>query len=221
MFCDKYGRRFADESRLMEHNFWKNLTEVDENGVGFARNPGWIVFDETARKAGPLAHSYTSWLPEELGGAPPFSQDNSEEIARGWILKGDSLEELAKKTGMDAGNLKVEIEQLNKAAAGEIQDRFGRSSDGFLGKIGAWGDGPYYAMKLYAGGISTMGGPERNEKGQVVNHDGNPIPRLYEAGALGSIWGDHYGPSGANVGISVLAGGRIAGRHAAAEKPWE
>lgn len=23
-------------------------------------------------------------------------------------------------------------------------------------------------MRLYAGGISTMGGPERNEKGQVV-----------------------------------------------------
>jgi hypothetical protein len=37
---------------------------------------------------------------------------------------------------------------------------------------------------------------------------------------LGSIWGDHYGPAGANVGISVLAGGRIAGRNAAAEKPW-
>jgi succinate dehydrogenase/fumarate reductase flavoprotein subunit len=220
MFCDKHGRRFANEGRLMEHNFWKNLTEVDEDGLGFSRNPGWIVFDEAARKAGPLAQSYTSWLPEELGGAPPFSQDNSEEIAKGWILKGETLEALAEKTGMEKENLKAEIEQLNKAAVGQIPDRFGRNSEGFLGKIGAWGEGPYYAMKVYAGGISTMGGPERNERGQVVDHDGEPIPRLYEAGALGSIWGDHYGPSGANVGISVLAGGRIAGRYAAAEKPW-
>lgn len=55
----------------------------------------------------------------------------------------------------------------------------------------------------------------------VLGYDGNPIPRLYETGALGSIWGDHYGPFGGNVGVSVLAGGRIAGRHASAEKPWE
>jgi predicted oxidoreductase len=125
---------------------------------------------------------------------------------------------------MDAGNLKEEVDHINKVAAEDVPDRFGRGKEGFMGRlgaIGAWDDGPYYAMQLYAGGISTMGGPERNEKGQVVGYDGSPIHRLYEAGALGSIWGDHYGPSGANVGISVLAGGRIAGRHAAAEKPWE
>jgi succinate dehydrogenase/fumarate reductase flavoprotein subunit len=220
MYCDKYGKRFADESKLMEHNFWKHMTEIDETGLGFSRNPGWIVFDETARKAGAVAQSYTSWLPEGLGGAPAFSNDNSEEVAKGWIVKGETLAELAAKTGMDAGNLKTEIDQINKAVADGKPDRFGRAATGFLGVMGAWDSGPYYAMKLYTGGISTMGGPERNEKGQVVGYDGNPIPRLYEAGVLGSIWGDHYGPSGANVGISVLAGGRIAGRNAAAEKPW-
>jgi hypothetical protein len=222
MYCDKYGRRFADESRLMEHNFWKHMVEIDETGLGFSRNPGWIVFDETARKAGPLATSYTEWLPEGLGGAPAFSNDNSSEIAKGWIIKGDTLRELAEKTGMKADNLKAEIDQINKAAADGTPDRFGRYKGfmGALGAIGAWDNGPYYAMSLYVGGISTMGGPERNENGQVVGHDGKPIPRLYEAGVLGSIWGDHYGPAGANVGISVLAGGRIAGRNAAAEHPW-
>jgi succinate dehydrogenase/fumarate reductase flavoprotein subunit len=223
MYCDKYGRRFVNESRLMEHNFWKHFTEVDDTGLGFSRNPGWIVFDETARKAGPLAQSYTAWLPEELGGAPAFSWDNSEEIAKGWILKGETFEELAAKTAMDADNLKAEVDEINKAVAEGVPVRFGRSKEGFmgiLGAIGTWDNGPYYAMRLYVGGISTMGGPERNEKGQVVDWDGNPIPRLYEAGTLGSIWGDHYGPAGANVGISVLAGGRIAGRYAAAEKPW-
>lgn len=221
MYCDKYGKRFTDESRLMEHNFWKHMTEIDETGLGFSRNPGWIVFDETARKAGAVAQSYTTWLPEGLGGVPAFSNDNSEEITKGWIIKGETLEELAAKTGMDAGNLKAEIDHINKSVADGTPDRFGRPVSGFRGVIGAWDNGPYCAMKLYAGAISTMGGPERNEKGQVVGYDGNAIPRLYEAGVLGSIWGDHYGPSGANVGISVLAGGRIAGRNAAAEKPWQ
>jgi predicted oxidoreductase len=130
------------------------------------------------------------------------------------------LKELAEKTGMDADNLKNEIDQINQAVADGAPDRFGRTAKGFMGVLGAWDDGPYYAMPLYVGGISTMGGPERNEKGQVIGYDGNPIPRLYEAGVLGSIWGDHYGPFGANIGISVLAGGRIAGMNAAAEQPW-
>lgn len=224
MYCDKYGKRFSDESKLMEHNFWKHMTEIDETGLGFSRNPGWLVLDETARKAGPLAQSYTSWLPEGLGGAPAFSNDNSSEIAKGWVAKGETLKELAEKTGMNADNLKSEIDQINKAVADGLPDRFGRSpKKGFMGSmgiIGQWDSGPYYAMKVYAGAISTMGGPERNEKGQVVGYDGKPVPRLYEAGVLGSIWGDHYGPAGANVGISVLAGGRIAGRNAATERPW-
>ncbi len=218
MYCDRYGKRFSDESNLMEHNFWKNMVEIDETGLGFSRNPGWIVFDETARKAGPVATTYTDWLPEGLGGAPAFSNDNSTELARGWIIKGDTLKELAEKTGMKADNLQAEIGQINQAVANGTPDKFGRATKGFLGVIGAWDNGPYYAMRLYVGGISTMGGPERNEKGQVVGYDEKPVPRLYEAGVLGSIWGDHYGPAGANVGISVLAGGRIAGRNAAAER---
>ncbi len=220
IYCDRYGKRFADESRLMEHNFWKNMIEVDHTGLGYSRNPGWIVFDETARKAGSMAQSYTAWLPEELGGAPAFSNDNSAEIAKGWIIKGDTLGMLAEKTGMVEENLKSELEAIQRAVADGVPDRFGRSPKGTLGKLGPWDNGPYYAMRVYVGAISTMGGPERNEKGQVVGYDGKPIPRLYEAGALGSIWGDHYGPAGGNVGISVLAGGRIAGRYAAAEKPW-
>jgi len=220
MYCDKYGRRFADESKLMEHNFWKHMTEVDETGLGFSRNPGWIVFDETVRKSGPLASSFTSWLPDGLGGAPAFSRDNSKEIDKGWITKGETLNELAEKTGMNADNLKMEVDHINHSVAKGVADRFGRTTQGVLGSMGSWDNGPYYAMKLYAGAISTMGGPERNEKGQVVGWDGKPIPRLYEAGALGSVWGDHYGPFGGNVGVSVLVGGRIAGRNAAAEKPW-
>lgn len=223
MYCDKNGKRFADESKLMEHNFWKYLTEIDETGLGFSRNPGWVVFDETARGAGPLAQSYTSWLPEGLGGAPAFSNDNSEEISRGWIIKGETLKDLAEKTGMKEDNLKAEIEHINQVAAEDVPDKFGRFKGlmGVLGAIGPWDSGPYYAMRVYAGAVSTTGGPERNEKAQVVGHNGKPIPRLYEAETLGSIWGDHYGPFGGNVGISVLAGGRIAGRNAAAEKPWE
>jgi len=79
---------------------------------------------------------------------------------------------------------------------------------------------PYYAVTLMPGGICTMGGPERNERCQVLGHDKNPIPRLYEAGNLGGIFGHTYGAAGGNIGCLVMAHGRIAGRNAAALKPF-
>ena len=52
--------------------------------------------------------------------------------------------------------------------------------------------GPYYAAKLFPTLLNTQGGPRRNEKGQVLNALGKPIPRLYSAGELGSMWGRVY-----------------------------
>ena len=66
-----------------------------------------------------------------------------------------------------------------------------------------------------------MGGPERNEECQVVDHNRKPIPRLFEAGDCGGIFGHAYGAGGGNIGVLVMAHGRIAGRNAAALEPWE
>jgi predicted oxidoreductase len=81
------------------------------------------------------------------------------------------------------------------------------------------GDGPYYAIELSPSMLNTQGGPRRDEKAQIVRPDGSPIPRLYSAGELGSIYSYLYQGTG-NIG-ECLAFGRIAGRNAAAETPWE
>jgi predicted oxidoreductase len=63
---------------------------------------------------------------------------------------------------------------------------------------------------------NTQGGPKRNEKAEVLDRDGNPIPHLYSAGELGAMWSDAYN-GGGNIGEST-AFGRIAGENAAAAK---
>jgi predicted oxidoreductase len=78
--------------------------------------------------------------------------------------------------------------------------------------------GPFYAIELSPSMLNTQGGPRRNEKGQIVRPDGTPIPRLYSAGELGSIYSYLYQGTG-NIG-ECLAFGRVSGRNAAAETPW-
>ena len=67
--------------------------------------------------------------------------------------------------------------------------------------------------------LNTQGGPRRNERGQIVRPDGTPIPRLYSAGELGSIYSNLYQGTG-NIG-EALAFGRISARNAVAEKRWD
>lgn len=78
---------------------------------------------------------------------------------------------------------------------------------------------PFYALELAPALLNTQGGPRRNVKGQIVNNYGEVIPRLYSSGELGCMWGIIYQGAG-NIG-ECFAFGRISGRNAAAEKPWD
>jgi len=64
---------------------------------------------------------------------------------------------------------------------------------------------------------NTQGGPVHNEAQQVIDAFGEPIPRLYCVGELGSFFAHLYQLSG-NLGECLLSG-RVAGRHAALEPP--
>jgi succinate dehydrogenase/fumarate reductase flavoprotein subunit len=52
----------------------------------------------------------------------------------------------------------------------------------------------------------------------VLDAFGHPIPRLYKAGEMGSVFGHVYALGGNNS--ECFIGGPIAGREAAAEPPW-
>ena len=75
---------------------------------------------------------------------------------------------------------------------------------------------PYYAIGLFPASLNTQGGPVRNERAEVIDVEGRPIPRLYSAGELGSIYAYQY-QAGGNLG-ECFAFGRIAGRSAAVWK---
>jgi succinate dehydrogenase/fumarate reductase flavoprotein subunit len=174
------------------------------------------IFDEKTRRKGPLyggAENRLGWV--EILDLYTWSKDNTKEIEKGWIKKADTIRELAKKLGVDATGLAETIDKYNHYCEQGKDPDFNRDPN----TLEAINEPPYYGMPLMPNFINTQGEPRRNEKAEIVNPFGEPIPRLYSAGELGSIYGFLY-QGGGNVG-ECIAFGRIAGRNAAAQNPWE
>jgi succinate dehydrogenase/fumarate reductase flavoprotein subunit len=78
---------------------------------------------------------------------------------------------------------------------------------------------PYYVGEVWPVVSNTQGGPVHNARQQVMNVYGEPIPRLYAAGELGSAFGYLY-LSGANLSECMVTG-KVAGSGAAALAAWD
>jgi predicted oxidoreductase len=72
---------------------------------------------------------------------------------------------------------------------------------------------PFYGAPVWATLSNTQGGPVHDAKQRIVDVYGEPIPRLYAAGELGSSFGHLY-LSGGNIAECFVTG-RIAGHEAA------
>ena len=71
-------------------------------------------------------------------------------------------------------------------------------------------------MPLWPCLLNTQGGPRRNARAEVLDVHGQPIPGLYSAGELGSMWGQLY-PGAGNIGEALVTG-QIAARSALADQ---
>lgn len=206
------GRRFVAEGPLVmgadRHGKVKLHGQWTQQP---APAPIYLIFDENVRKGGSLGHSDACWDASH-GNRYEWSADNSREIARGWIKKAETVGELAGLIGVPAAALEATLARYDDAAREGEDPDFGREPAWLAPLEGP----PYYAMELTPTFINTQGGPRRDENARVIGVDGQPIPRLYSAGELGSIYSFLY-QGGGNVG-ECFAFGRIAGRNAAAEK---
>ena len=195
IFVGPDGTRFINEAQMTRHG------KLYTHGVYQTAQivlPAYAVFDEAAFTAGPITTS---------GG---WSQDNLAELEKGFILKADTLAELAEKIGVDAANLEKSVQRYNYYCSVGEDWAFGRDA-GKLMPISE--NGPYYAMELTPTLTNTQGGAVRNANCEVVDLDGYAIPHLYSAGEFGSMYVNGYN-GGGNVG-EALATGRIAGANAA------
>lgn len=133
----------------------------------------------------------------------PYDQFNKK------LIKADTIEKLAELIGVDQAGLIKQVKLFNQFVKQGNDDQFNRD----VSSMRAFGDGPFYAIKMAYNVLNTQGGPERNSKAQILDAYDNPIPHLYGAGELGGISANQY-QGGGNL-AECLIFGKIAGEQVA------
>ena len=207
IFVDQDGKRFVDETNTKLHNGWRMASFYDPERLMYPRIPCYLIFDETTRKKAPISRD---WRPTK---DYEWSLDNSVEVAKGWIKKGNTLKELAGQISMDGSALEHTVAAFNESCKMGVDAEFGRAKE-LMGPIDT---SPYYALEHWPTIVSVSGGPKRDKESRVLDNNGKPIPRLYAVGELGSFISWLY-EAGAGL-AECIAFGQIAGANAAAEIP--
>jgi succinate dehydrogenase/fumarate reductase flavoprotein subunit len=221
---DNMGNRYAAETLVTtdpsRYFFYKEALKFDITKLLYPRCPSWMIFDETFRSK----ITITSLGISTAGfGFVPWTKDNMDAINRGWILKGNTIEEVAAKIKahsdnrklMDPASLAKTVDKYNEACKKGKDEEFDRKP----ASLGPIDTPPYYALPLYAGGPNTKGGIAANARREVLDWKNSPIPRLYTAGEISSALKFVY-QGGGNL-TECIVFGRIAGKNAAALKPWK
>lgn len=136
--------------------------------------------------------------------------ENEVALKTGTLYYADSIEDLAKKIGVPANNLKEAVDTYNKAVDTK-KDPLGRAEGVLVNKIIK---APFYAGRVTMKRHHTMGGVIINKDAQVIDRRGNVVPGLYAAGEVtGGIHGTNR--VGGNAMADIFTYGRIAGVNAA------
>jgi hypothetical protein len=221
IFVGADSERFDDELYPVSPNATPGLTLVAgkyfKHGVYMTPPyplPVHMVFDQTAMSSTALFAGMAGlgWALNVEGFKA--SQDNSTELANGWIVKADTISELATSIGKDPTIMSNEVTNWNSMCAAGKDTEYGRTA-----QLVPISTPPYYAIEIKPMILNTQGGPMRNSKGQVLDTDGNVIPRLYEAGEMGEIFAYLY-QCCRNVSLCYTVG-RLAATDAAGLTAWQ
>ena len=131
-------------------------------------------------------------------------------IKNGKVIRGENVDDLAKKINVDPKVLKETFDKFNEFCRSQGQDtEFGRPS--CAPNIPMY-EGPYFAELRTPSVHHTMGGIQVDVNSQALDANGKPIPGLYAAGEVtGGIHGTNR--VGGNAISDALTFGNEAGKN--------
>jgi fumarate reductase flavoprotein subunit len=204
VYVNVEGRRFVPET--LPYNVMAGVLKEQTGGHCFA------IFDDDARAtAQPDPHILaavragtrtTCWMTESLD---EFIEDRK-------ILRANTLEDLARQTGIRHPALQTTLDTYNSDCEAGVDTRFGKVASAWKPVLKP----PFYAARIRPAVVCfTSTGLRIDEHARVHDFADRPIPGLFAAGeAAGGVLGDRVFGGGSSM-AHVLSFGRIAGRNAA------
>jgi succinate dehydrogenase/fumarate reductase flavoprotein subunit len=206
ILVDRAGRRFMNEYEpYMQDTGHRPLEGLDFARLANSRIPAVLIVDTDGYTRYPL--SAPTW--HDAGVAARFGEVTPRDFDAAILRRFDTLAAISAAFGLDAAVLAATVADWNALVAANCPDRFGRPIPGRLPIARP----PFYAAPAVPIVSNTQGGPVHDADQRVLDAFGVPIPGLYEAGEIGSVFGHIY-MSGGNL-AECFVGGRIAGRNAA------
>lgn len=149
-------------------------------------------------------------------------------LRKGYLISAPTIPALAKLIGIPSQNLEQTVQDYNSFAETGKDLEFHRGEndyDTFYGdptirpnpNLRRCEKGPFYALPLYPGNVSTLFGLVTNVNAQVQDRNGQTIPGLYAVGCdQNSVFKGAYPGGGSSIGPGMTfgyrAGLKLAGR---------
>jgi succinate dehydrogenase/fumarate reductase flavoprotein subunit len=203
IIVDQYARRYVDEYQpYLSDTGVRQFDHFDPQTYSHPRLPSFLLFDEAGRQRYPMGRSITN----DREAHYEWSADNLKEVENGILVKADTIHGLAIQLGLDPAALQQTVDRWNDSVSAGRDDEFGRRPETLMPLKTA----PFYAGRLWPLVINTQGGPVHDVEQRVLDAFGVPIPGLFAAGELGSVFGHVY-MAGGNL-AECFVGGRNAAR---------
>jgi succinate dehydrogenase/fumarate reductase flavoprotein subunit len=206
----KNGKRFTNESNSY-HDVGAAMIRACEGKKDTAM---WLICDKaTLAKYG-------------IGFVKPAPLPIGKFVRNGYLIKGNTLAELAKNAGIDPAGFEKTVKDYNVGAVTGQDPAFGRGSTAFNRYladpenkpnpcVAPVQNGPFFAVKVVMGDLGTFDGIQTSVVGEVLKRDGSPIPGLYAVGNdRASIMGGNYPGAGITHGPNMTFG-FVTGNHIA------
>lgn len=198
----KNGKRFTNETNSY-HDVGAAMIRACE---GQKETAMWLVCDKATMAKYGLGYAKPSPMP--LGGL----------IRNGYLVKGDTLIDLARQTGIDPAGLEQTVREYNVGAVKGDDPAFGRGRTAFNRYLADPENkpnpcvapvlkGPYFAVKVIMGDLGTFDGIQTSVVGEVLKRDGSAIENLYAVGNdRASVMGGNYPGAGITHGPNMTFG---------------
>lgn len=200
MIVDQTGERYFNESQSYTDAGHAILERQEMNGQAIH---SWLIMESRNRNK----YLFGDMLPRMTPKAA---------VESGFLIKANSIEELAQKCGIELEGLQKTIERFNGFVESGVDADFERGNsayDNYYGdptyknpNLGDITKAPFYACKIFPGDLGTKGGIVTNEHGQALR-EGKPIQGLYATGnCSASVMGRVYAGPGSTLGPTTTFG---------------